>query len=269
MSGWAPLFPSLTTGTLCGRWPDIGLWPIVLSLKDRNGIVDVTPDYLSRVTGLDLEAVVSCMARFCEPDPYSRSGAEQGRRLVLIDPSRSWGWRVVNSGLYRERARVQAKDQQRTESGEDAERKRKERSRDLAVVPPSSSENERLSLPGSNSAVPPTVEGVPRCPPDSPEVPLSDADAESKARKRAPRNRGCRIPEPFTISEQMRSWAREHTPHVDIDSATEEFVDYWRGATGQVAIKLDWVGTWRNRLRELEKRAGRPNGKPKQVSEWM
>lgn len=240
--GWAPLFPSLTTGTLCGRWPDIGLWPIVLSLKDRNGIVDVTPDYLSRVTGLDLEAVISCMARFCEPDPYSRSGAEQGRRLVLIDPSRTWGWRVVNSGLYRERARMQAKDQARTESGEDAERKRKE----------------RLSPE------------VPRSPPDpggSPEVPLSDA--ESKAHKTAPRNRGCRIPEPFTISEEMRSWAKEHTPHVDVDPATEEFVDYWRGASGQVAVKLDWIGTWRNRLRELEKRAGRPNGKPKQASEWM
>lgn len=242
MSGWAPLFSSLTTGTLCGRWPDIGLWPIVLSLKDRNGIVDVTPDYLSRVTGLDLDAVVSCMARFCEPDPYSRSGAEQGRRLVLIDPSRTWGWRVVNSGLYRERARVQAKDQARTESGEDAERKRKER---LSPEVPRS---------------PPEDDGGPRDPP---------LISESKQRKTAPRNRGCRIPEPFEITAEMSEWAKSHTPHVDITSATEEFVDYWRGASGQVAVKLDWVGTWRNRLRELEKRAGRPNGKSKQVSEWQ
>ena len=30
-TGYTPLFASLTTGTLCGRWPDSGLWPIVLS----------------------------------------------------------------------------------------------------------------------------------------------------------------------------------------------------------------------------------------------
>ena len=62
--GYTPLFSSLSTGTLCGRWPDIGLWPIVLSLADRHGIVDVTPAYIARVTGLDLEEVTACMKRF-------------------------------------------------------------------------------------------------------------------------------------------------------------------------------------------------------------
>ena len=42
MSGYTPLFASLTTGTLCGKWPDVGLWPIILSLADRHGEVDVT-----------------------------------------------------------------------------------------------------------------------------------------------------------------------------------------------------------------------------------
>lgn len=245
MSGYAPLFSSLTTGTLCGRWPDIGLWPIVLSLKDRNGIVDVTPDYLSRVTGLQLEAVVACMARFCEPDPYSRSDAEDGRRLVLVDPDRrNWGWRVVNSGLYRERARLQNKDAARTESGADAERKRTER----GLSPE-----------------------VPRSPPDvgkSPEVPLSESYAEEH--KTAPqRSRGCRVPEPFPVTEDMRKWVAMNCPHVtNVDRATEEFVDYWRGVSGKAGAKLDWAGTWRNRLRELEDRAGRKNGTPKASNEW-
>ena len=43
MAGYTPLFSSLTTGTLCGRWQDIGLWPIVLSMADKDGVVDVTP----------------------------------------------------------------------------------------------------------------------------------------------------------------------------------------------------------------------------------
>jgi hypothetical protein len=36
-----------------------------------------------------------------EPDPQSRSQDEEGRRLVLIDPARNWGWRVVNIQKYR------------------------------------------------------------------------------------------------------------------------------------------------------------------------
>jgi hypothetical protein len=125
--GYTPLFDSLTSGTLCGRWPDVGLWPIVLSLTDSHGLVDKTPTFIASVTGLPLAEVVACMARFCEPDPYSRSQEHGGARLVLIDPARPWGWRVVNHSKYRDKARKAAFDARRTESGADAERKRAER----------------------------------------------------------------------------------------------------------------------------------------------
>jgi hypothetical protein len=128
LSGYTPLFGSLTTGTLCGKWPDIGLWPIVLSLADKTGVVDVTPDYLARITGLPTGDVTACMARFCEPDPYSRTPTDEGRRLALIDPEhRCWGWKILNHAQYRERARKQQWDNERTASGRDAERKRNER----------------------------------------------------------------------------------------------------------------------------------------------
>lgn len=122
MSGYAPLFSSLTTGTLCGRWPDIGLWPIVLSLADRHGVIDVTPAYLAGVTGLSLDEVVACMIRFCQPDPYSRSSECAGARLKLLDSHREWGWQVVNHTKYREKARLMAKSQRETESGLNAVR---------------------------------------------------------------------------------------------------------------------------------------------------
>lgn len=126
MSGYAPLFSSLTTGTLCGKWPDIGLWPIVLSLSDWRGVVDVTPDYLSRVTGLPLQDVAACMARFCEPDPYSRSEAHEGRRLLLLEPDkRNWGWQVVNLQLYRDRA----SGQDQVADGRNAEKVRRYKER--------------------------------------------------------------------------------------------------------------------------------------------
>jgi hypothetical protein len=127
VSGYIPLFESIATGTLYGRWPDIGLWPIVLALSDKHGQLDVTPQYLAGVTGLPAAEVIACMARFCAPDPYSRTKTEGGARLRLIDEHRDWGWIVVNHGKYREKARLMAKDAARTESGRDAERKRAER----------------------------------------------------------------------------------------------------------------------------------------------
>lgn len=122
MSGYTPLFSSLTTGTLCGRWPDIGLWPIVLSLSDRNGIVDVTPAYIAGVTGLPVADVSACMKRFCEPDADSRSSANAGARLELVAEHRDWGWRIVNHGMYRDKARKASFDSARVADGRNAQR---------------------------------------------------------------------------------------------------------------------------------------------------
>ena len=145
MSGYTPVFSTVFTGTLHGRWPDTGLWLCLLAMADKHGLIDCTPQYIAGVTGLSADDVVGCIERFTKPDPYSRSQAEEGRRLVPIDVARPWGWRIVNHGKYREKARLQAKDAQRTASGADAERKRT----------------------------------VPRSPPVSPAVPLSDSDANT------------------------------------------------------------------------------------------
>ena len=150
--GYTPLFDTLTKGTLCGRWPDIGLWPVVLSLTDKNGVVDCTPAYIAGVTGLALDDVIACMKRFCQPDPYSRTQDHNGARLELLDAHRDWGWRVVNHGKYREKARKAAYDSERTSSGKDADRKRHERE---------------------------ASREVPRSPDESRAVPLSDSNADS------------------------------------------------------------------------------------------
>jgi hypothetical protein len=141
MSGYTPLFDTLTSGTLCGRWPDIGLWAVVLSMSDRHGVVDVTPTYIASVTGLPVDDVAACMERFCQPDKYSRSQEADGARLRLIDPARPWGWLIVNHSKYREKARKSSYDSARTASGLDAERKRM--SRDVPTPPaPSRSQTE-------------------------------------------------------------------------------------------------------------------------------
>jgi hypothetical protein len=45
---------------------------------------------------------LSGIKRLSQPDHKSRSRNDEGRRLVLIDPEREWGWIVVNYEKYKE-----------------------------------------------------------------------------------------------------------------------------------------------------------------------
>lgn len=66
--------------------------------------------------------------------------------------------------------------------------------------------------------------------------------------------RPTRIPDVFVVTDSMRTWAAKNDfAHLDLDGITDEFVDFWRGATKN-ATKADWIATWRNRVREVAKR---------------
>lgn len=229
MAGYAPLFDSLTTGTLCGRWPDIGLWPIVLCLKDKHGVVDVTPQYIAGVTGLPLEEVVACMKRFCEPDPYSRSGSEGGARLKLLEDHRDWGWVVVNHEKYRERARLMSKSEREVESGENQKR-----------------------LKGKTAA-------HRRSPPENaahhPSDADADADADADTSKRGRAKRSSRVPTEF---HPDLDFATNQIPDIDAEREAQKFRD-WEFKTP----RSDWPAVWRNwvdRCKESGKYAKRGNG---------
>jgi hypothetical protein len=127
MSGYVPVFDSVFQGTLCGRWPDTGVWLCLLALADKHGHIDITVPYIAAVTGIPAEVLTDCISRFTSPDPNSRTKDEEGRRLVLLDATREWGWKVVNHAKYREKARKQSHDQKRTDSGQNIERMRERR----------------------------------------------------------------------------------------------------------------------------------------------
>lgn len=250
MAGYTPVFDSVYAGTLCGRWPTTAVWVTLLPLCDKHGHIDLSYHAICALTGWPIELLRQGIADLMQPDPDSRSNAEEGRRLALLDPqNRNWGWRVVNHSLYREKARKMAYDSERTASGRDAERKRQSRD-------------------------------VPRCPDATRDVPLSDSNADSNSnkksgvsdtssggvggdasRKRAAEQRGSRIPTPFLVTAEMRKWAGEKAPHVNLEAATEDFCNYWRALPGQRSRKLDWVMTWKNRMKECEDKAMRSNGR--------
>ncbi len=73
-----------------------------LILADRDGIVDMTPEAISRRTNVPIAVVESSIQKLSEPDPRSRSYNEEGRRIVLLDEHRNWGWKIVNYEHYRD-----------------------------------------------------------------------------------------------------------------------------------------------------------------------
>lgn len=215
MAGYTPLFDSLLTGTLYGRWPHTGIWACLLSRASREGVIDETPQCLASAIGVPVETLLQCVRDFMEPDPESRSKDDDGRRLTLIDPERSWGWRIVNHGKYREKARKRAYDETRTESGEDAERKRLQRahnsvSRDVPTRP-DASRDVPLSSPTPEAK---TV----REPPSA-----SSQNGSSKTRK--PEGKGTKIPIPpdLTLTDDMRQKALKRFPDCDPERMFEQF----------------------------------------------
>lgn len=177
MAGYTPLFDSLLTGTLYGKWPHNGIWALLLSRASREGVIDETPECIAGHIGIPVPQLMESIAYFMCADPASRSKDDDGRRLTLIDADRAWGWKIVNHRKYREKARKKTFDETRTDSGADAERKRRERAAYKGVptrpdassgVPPSESESE------SDKAEEAAAFDISECPKDM------DAVAEQK-----------------------------------------------------------------------------------------
>jgi hypothetical protein len=74
-------------------------------------------------------------------------------------------------------------------------------------------------------------------------------------------NKASQIPDDFSITEDMRSWATEKHPLVDIDKATLNFIDYWKSKPKDNK-QLDWTRTWQRWIRTT-----RPEAKPRVTRE--
>lgn len=158
MTGYNVTFETIFEGTLCGRWPDTGVWLCLLAMRDRNGHIDKTPEYIAAITGIPLQTLLDCIERFCHPDPRSRTKTDDGRRLRLIEAGKEWGWAVINHHAYGERARLIAKNRREVESGQNVGRMSDRRrppptAADRPEPPPTPSLNSQLST--DNSEEPP------------------------------------------------------------------------------------------------------------------
>lgn len=88
-----------------------------------------------------------------------------------------------------------------------------------------------------------TTSFVAQSAPPAEDAPPAEVPMETKAVKST--RRGTRLPDAWTPSPELIAWAKEKAPGVDILTATDNFVDYWRASSGSKASKLDWPAAWR------------------------
>jgi hypothetical protein len=213
--GYTPLYDTMLSGTLYGRWPHTGIWACLLSRASREGVIDEVPASLAAAIGVSEELLRKCIHDFMQPDPGSRTKAHDGRRLELIDSSRDWGWLVLNHGKYREKARKKNYDENRTESGSDAERKRQE----------------RLLSKASRD--------VPTHPDASRDVPLSEAEAYKSPAKGKGKQKS-QIPEAFVLTPE-----REHKANsLGVSNPKAEFAKFREYYLAKGTVWKDWDLVW-------------------------
>jgi hypothetical protein len=100
---YVKVFPSMYDGTLAtqGPWEALVTFQQMLVLADPLGIVDMTPGAIAARTTIPLDIIRIGVAALEKPDPESRSAELEGRRIVRLADSRSWGWQIVNYLEYR------------------------------------------------------------------------------------------------------------------------------------------------------------------------
>lgn len=99
---YAKIFRQIYEGTLADNWQALVTFQQLLILSDADGVVDMTPNAIHRVTGIPLDIITAGLEVLAAADQGSRTPAMEGRRIVRIDESRNWGWRIVNKQLYRD-----------------------------------------------------------------------------------------------------------------------------------------------------------------------
>ncbi len=173
MNGYCKLSASILGSTI---WqepsPTRIVWITMLALKDYRGIVEASIPGLAdfaHVTLLECEAALKTLS---EPDVYSRTKDNEGRRIAVIDG----GWRVLNHAKYRDLLSAdERREYQRTwDATHRADR-------------PNSKYRKKIT-----PDLPPTV---PRQPPitpvTAPTVPThAEADADAEAKERQPLRNG-------------------------------------------------------------------------------
>ncbi len=98
---YGKIFDSMYDGTLADDWRALITFQQMIVLCDADGIIDMTPSAIARRTGIPVEHIKAGVEILENPDPYSRTPDDEGRRIQRMDESKPWGWYIVNHNKYK------------------------------------------------------------------------------------------------------------------------------------------------------------------------
>jgi len=99
---YGKIFREMYNGTLVQNWQALITFQQLIVLSDADGVIDYTTEAIASRTGIPIEIIQQGIRALESEDPYSRSPDENGRRIVLLDEHRPWGWVIVNHKKYRD-----------------------------------------------------------------------------------------------------------------------------------------------------------------------
>lgn len=109
---YGKVYKSMFHGSMYGNPDGIITMMVLIALADREGYVDMTPQAIAATTSIPLGIIERGLEYLARTDPASRTPAEDGRRIVLIDEHRPWGWKIVNYQHYRDLRNEEARREQ-------------------------------------------------------------------------------------------------------------------------------------------------------------
>jgi len=97
--GFTKLDEGILQSSIIGESGDVfKVWIALLASCREDGIARISPVFLSSVCKLDINTVIMALEKFKNPDPYSRTKEEDGRRIKEVEG----GFFVINYHKYRD-----------------------------------------------------------------------------------------------------------------------------------------------------------------------
>jgi hypothetical protein len=97
---YVKIFKSIFDGSLYGQFEPTVVFMAMLVIAEREGIVDMTRQAIAARCGYPIDIVERGIIELEKPDPQSRTPDEDGRRIVRLEETRDWGWRITNYEKY-------------------------------------------------------------------------------------------------------------------------------------------------------------------------
>lgn len=94
------IFQQMYESSVCEDWKAMVVFQQLIVLADKDGVVDMTPEAIQRRTNIPMEIISHGLSSLEQEDKRSRSAIHDGRRIILLDEHRDWGWRIVNYAIY-------------------------------------------------------------------------------------------------------------------------------------------------------------------------